>query len=83
MFCFDRDDAGAVGTPETGAARAGRVAAARACKGPAVRRMQSKRDETSVPLMKSSKNYTQTTGTISVTLKKESNNKVEVKGTFV
>lgn len=57
VFGFERDEEGAVlGTPETGAARAGRVAAARACKGPAVKRMQSKRDDTSVPLMKSSKN---------------------------
>lgn len=39
-------------------ARAGRVAAANAVKGPVVRRMQSKRDSTSAPFMKSSKNCT-------------------------
>lgn len=47
------------GTPGTGPARAGRVAPERACKGPVVRRMQSKSDATSAPFMKSSRNCTE------------------------
>lgn len=58
--CFGRDERAAAmpGRVETGPARAGRVAAARAWSGPAVRRMQSKSDATSAPFIKSSKNCT-------------------------
>lgn len=56
-FDIEERAAATLETPVTGVARAGRVAAASECNGPAVRRMQSNRDATSPPFMKSSRNW--------------------------